>query len=76
MIKRNKENRINHNTTIDDNLWTKLRFISFSRKENMNDLLEEAIEYLIEKYQDNLPKEMRPSSAKKSKSKSTKSKIG
>lgn len=59
MTKRNPENRVNHNTTIDDNLWTRLRFISISKKDNMNDLLEEGIEYLIEKYEHLLPKEMR-----------------
>ncbi|HEY8805242.1 MAG TPA: hypothetical protein VIM42_09110, partial [Clostridium sp.] len=53
------ENRVNHNTTIDDDLWTKLRFISFTKKDNMNDLLEEAIEHLIEKYSEFLPKELR-----------------
>jgi len=61
MTKRNTENRVNHNTTLDDDLWTKLRFISFTKKDNMNDLLEEAMEYLIDKYQEYLPKELRKS---------------
>lgn len=61
MTKLNCENRVNHNTTLDDDLWNKLRFISFTKKNNMNDLLEEAMEYLIDKYQEFLPKELRHS---------------
>jgi len=61
MTKINTDNRVNHNTTLDDNLWNKLRFISFSKKVNMNDLLEDAMEYIIDTNQEFLPKEMRHS---------------
>jgi hypothetical protein len=57
---KNTDNRVNHNTTIDDDLWTMLRFTSISTKIGINDLLEEGIEYLIDKYQEYLPKEYRP----------------
>lgn len=58
--KQNSENRVNHNTTIDDDLWTMLRFLACSKKCGVNDLLEEGIEYLIDTYKDFLPKELRP----------------
>ena len=56
MTKEKCENRVNHNTTLDDNLWNKLRFISFTKKQNMNDLLEDAMRYIIDTNQEFLPK--------------------
>ena len=75
MTKQNCENRVNHNTTLDDNLWNKLRFISFTKKQNMNDLLEEAMEYIIDTNQEFLPKEMRHSTRNIKSSKLSKSRV-
>lgn len=75
MIKEKCENRVNHNTTLDDNLWNQLRFISFTKKQNMNDLLEDAMRYIIDTNQEFLPKEMRHSTKNNKSSKLSKSRV-
>lgn len=42
--------RINLHTTVDKDLVKKLKFVALEQDKNMNDLLEEAITDLLEKY--------------------------
>jgi hypothetical protein len=45
-----KKERKNYNTKLDVNLIKKLKFLSVEKDTRQNDLLEEAIEDLLEKY--------------------------
>ena len=47
--------RKNINTTIDEDLYTEIRILAIKLKTNANDLIEEGMKYIIEKYtnQDN-----------------------
>ena len=46
-----EKNRSPYNTTIDNNLIKKLKFLSIEVDKRQNDLLEEAIEDLLKKYE-------------------------
>ncbi|OPY81696.1 MAG: Ribbon-helix-helix domain protein [Syntrophus sp. PtaU1.Bin005] len=46
-----KRNRTPYNTTLDNNLVKKLKFLSVEINKRQNDLLEEAIEDLLKKYE-------------------------
>jgi len=51
MIRKNMEkNRSPYNTTLDNDLIKKLKFLSVDLNKRQNDLLEEAIEDLLKKY--------------------------
>lgn len=45
-----KKNRTPYNTTLDADLLKKLKFLSVEADKRQNDLLEEAIEDLLNKY--------------------------
>jgi len=52
MIKENMEkNRSPYNTTLDNDLIKKLKFLSVDLNKRQNDLLEEAIQDLLKKYE-------------------------
>lgn len=42
--------RKNINTTIDEDLYTEIRILAIRLKKNTNDLIEEGMKYVIEKY--------------------------
>ena len=44
--------RKNYNTTLREDLIKKLKFLAVEKDSRVNDLLEEAIELLLEKYED------------------------
>jgi len=44
--------RKNINTTIDEDLYMQTRILSIKLKVNTNDLLEEGIRYILNKYKD------------------------
>ncbi len=46
-----KKERIHYNTTLDVKLLKKLKFLSIEENKRHNELLEEAIELLLEKYE-------------------------
>jgi len=46
-----EKNRSPYNTTIDNDLIKKLKFLSVELNKRQNDLLEEAIEDLLKKYE-------------------------
>jgi len=46
-----EKNRSPYNTTIDNDLLKKLKFLSVEMNKRQNDLLEEAIGDLLEKYE-------------------------
>jgi hypothetical protein len=47
--------RKNINTTIDEKLYTRVKILAIKLKKNANDLIEEGMEYVISKYdEDNL----------------------
>ena len=46
-----KKNRIHYNTTLDAELLKKLKFLSVELNKRHNDLLEEAIQDLLEKHE-------------------------
>jgi len=52
--------RKNINTTIDDDLYTEIKILATKLKVNANDLIEEGMKYVIEKYtnQDNKPQQI------------------
>ena len=50
-----KKNRIHYNTTLDADLLKKLKLLSVEMNKRHNDLLEEAIQDLLKKY-DRKPK--------------------
>ncbi|SHK08675.1 hypothetical protein [Tepidibacter formicigenes] len=47
--------RKNINTTLDEDLYTEIKILAIKLKTNANDLIEEGMKYVIEKYkkQDN-----------------------
>ena len=49
--------RKNINTTIDEDLYTEIKILAIKQKTNANDLIEEGMKYVIEKYtnQENEP---------------------
>lgn len=49
--------RKNINTTLDEDLYTEIKILAIKLKTNANDLIEEGMMYVIEKYknQDNKP---------------------
>jgi len=49
-----KKNRIHYNTTLDADLLKKLKFLSVEVDKRHNDLLEEAIKDLLNKYKKKL----------------------
>jgi len=54
MVKKIMEkNRSPYNTTIETELMKKLKFLSIELNKRQNDLLEEAIEDLLKKYEQN-----------------------
>jgi len=48
-----EKNRSPYNTTIETELMKKLKFLSIELNKRQNDLLEEAIEDLLKKYEQN-----------------------
>lgn len=42
--------RKNINTTIDEDLYTEIKILAIKLKINVNDLIEEGVKYVIEKY--------------------------
>lgn len=42
--------RKNINTTLDEDLYTELKILAIKLKTNANDLIEEGMKYVIEKY--------------------------
>lgn len=46
-----EKNRSPYNTTLDNDLIKKLKFLSVDLNKRQNDLLEEAIQDLLDKYQ-------------------------
>jgi len=46
-----EKNRSPYNTTLDNDLMKKLKFLSIELNKRQNDLLEEAIEDLLKKYE-------------------------
>ena len=46
-----KKERIHYNTTLDVKLLKKLKFLSIEENKRHNELLEEAIELLLKKYE-------------------------
>jgi hypothetical protein len=42
--------RKNINTTIDEDLYTEIKILAIKLKTNANDLIEEGMQYVIEKY--------------------------
>ena len=42
--------RKNINTTIDEDLYTEIKILAIKLKVNANDLIEEGMKYVIEKY--------------------------
>jgi hypothetical protein len=42
--------RKNINTTIDEELYTKVKILAIELKRNANDLIEEGMEYVLSKY--------------------------
>jgi len=51
-----EKNRNPYNTTLDNDLIKKLKFLSIELNKRQNDLLEEAIEDLLKKYEKPQPK--------------------
>ena len=51
-----KKNRIHYNTTLDADLLKKLKLLSVEMNKRHNDLLEEAIEWLLKKYEKRVKK--------------------
>ena len=43
--------RVHYNTTIDEDLLKKVKFLAIEERKRQNDLLEEAIRDLLEKYE-------------------------
>ena len=46
-----KKKRIHYNTTLDANLLKQLKFLSIEENKRHNDLLEEAIQDILKKYE-------------------------
>jgi ribosomal protein L13 len=46
-----KKNRIHYNTTLDADLLKQLKFLAIEENKRHNDLLEEAIQDLLKKYE-------------------------
>jgi predicted transcriptional regulator len=51
-----EKNRSPYNTTLDNDLVKKLKFLSVEMNKRQNDLLEEAIQDLLKKYEKPQPK--------------------
>ncbi|SDC66820.1 MULTISPECIES: hypothetical protein [unclassified Candidatus Frackibacter] len=45
--------RKNINTTLDEDLYKKIKILAIELNKNANDLLEEGMEYILDKYKDN-----------------------
>jgi len=45
--------RKNINTTLEEKLYKKIKVLAIKLDKNANDLLEEGMEYILEKYKDN-----------------------
>lgn len=45
--------RKNINTTLDEDLYKKIKVLAIKLDKNANDLLEEGMEYILDKYKDN-----------------------
>lgn len=45
--------RKNINTTLDEELYKKIKVLAIKLDKNANDLLEEGMEYILDKYKDN-----------------------
>lgn len=40
------------NTTLDEDLYTEIKILAIRKKINANDLIEEAMRYILKKYED------------------------
>lgn len=45
--------RKNINTTLEEELYKKIKVLAIKLDKNANDLLEEGMEYILDKYKDN-----------------------
>jgi len=45
--------RKNINTTLDENLYKKIKVLAIELDKNANDLIEEGMEYVLDKYKNN-----------------------
>jgi len=45
--------RKNINTTLDEGLYKKIKVLAIKLDKNANDLIEEGMEYVLDKYKDN-----------------------